>query len=229
MHRSPNQHSRNQKSMLPENCVLFARNIIANGIKTMLCPVIRFTKYRVLHIDDSPHRIAMGVAIGLFTAWLPPLWFHIIFVLIVAAILRANKFVALTFIWASNPFTFIPIYYPNYLLGRAILGWLRNGQRLGASDIAAMFENFTFSKILTGIHTAEFWSQLGSLTVQVGFEMTVGGVIIGSCLALISYFATSKLVRWYRTKHPHRHIQNGLKDDPLPAEQQTPPKIQAKV
>ncbi len=37
--------------------------------------VINFLKFRILHIDDSPHRIALGVALGLFTAYLPPLGF----------------------------------------------------------------------------------------------------------------------------------------------------------
>jgi uncharacterized protein (DUF2062 family) len=178
------------------------------SIKTILGPAVRFVKFRVLHVDDSPHRIAMGVALGLFTAYLPPLMFHIILVLSLASILRANKFVALTFIWASNPFTFIPIYYPNYLLGRSILSWLRPEQRLAASEIAAMFENFTFGKIVTGISTPQFWSQLGSLTVQVGLEMTIGGIIIGGAVAVASYFGTRTLVQWYRAKHPHRHIQN---------------------
>ncbi len=175
------------------------------SINKILDPAVRFVKFRVLHVDDSPHRIAMGVALGLFTGYLPPLWFHIILVLSVAAILRANKFVALTFIWVSNPFTFIPIYYPNYLLGRSILSWLRPEQRLAAGEIAAMFENFSFGKIVTGISTPQFWSRLGSLTVQVGLEMTIGGIIIGGIIAVASYFGTRKLVRWYRAKYPHRH------------------------
>ena len=141
------------------------------SIKTMLGPAISFLKFRVLHVDDSPHRIAMGVALGLFTAYLPPLWFHIILVLSVAGILRANKFVALTFIWASNPFTFIPIYYPNYLLGRSVIGWLYTEQWLRAGEIAAMFDNFSFGKIGAGICTAEFWSQLSSLTVNPTFAL----------------------------------------------------------
>ena len=178
------------------------------GINKMLGPAVRFVKFRVLHIDDSPHRIAMGVALGLFTAYLPPLMFHIILVLSVAPILRANKFVALTFIWASNPFTFIPIYYPNYLLGRSILIWLRPEQRLAAGEIVAMFESFSFGKIITGISTPQFWSRLGALIVQVGLEMAIGGIIIGGIIAVASYFATRTLLRWYRAKYPHRHIQN---------------------
>ena len=176
-------------------------------LKTLLRPAIKFIKFRVLHIDDSPQRIAMGVALGLFTAYLPPFGFHIILVLILASILRANKFVALTFIWASNPFTFIPIYYPNYLLGRAVFGWFLTAQRLGAEEVAGLFENFSFGRIVTGICTAQFWGQFSSLVVQIGLEMLIGGVIIGGLIAVASYFATCNLVSWYRRKHPHHRFQ----------------------
>jgi hypothetical protein len=33
--------------------------------------LVRFVKLRILYANDSPHRIALGVAIGLFVAWTP--------------------------------------------------------------------------------------------------------------------------------------------------------------
>lgn len=176
-------------------------------LRAVIRPAIKFAKFSVLHIDDSPQRIAMGVALGLFTAYLPLFGFHIILVLTIASILRANKFVALTFIWASNPFTFIPIYYPNYLLGRALFGWFWTAQRLGAEEVAGLFENFSFGRIVTGIYTTQFWGQFSSLVVQIGLEMLVGEVIIGGLIAVTSYFATCNIVNWYRKKHPHHRFQ----------------------
>ena len=88
--------------------------------KKILTTINRFIKYRVLHIDDSPHRIALGVSIGLFVAWMPAIGFHIPIVLVLAWLLRANKFVAFTFIWVANIFTFVPILYTNYFIGWTI-------------------------------------------------------------------------------------------------------------
>ncbi|MCK5473761.1 MAG: DUF2062 domain-containing protein, partial [Planctomycetes bacterium] len=72
-------------------------------------------------MNDTPHRIAMGTALGLFVAWTPVLGLHILMVLGLALLLRANKFVAIVFIWVNNPLTMAAIYYPSYLLGRTIL------------------------------------------------------------------------------------------------------------
>lgn len=88
-------------------------------------PALRFIKRRILHTNDSPQRIARGIAVGLFTAWLPLLGIHIILALIFAAVLRANKAMAILFVWVSNPLTAPFIYYPCYRMGRFILSFFR--------------------------------------------------------------------------------------------------------
>ena len=58
--------------------------------------VADFIKFRILHVDDSPHRIALGTALGILVAYMPPFGFHMVLAALLAVILRANKFVALT-------------------------------------------------------------------------------------------------------------------------------------
>ena len=177
-------------------------------LKKILAPAARFVKYRIVHVDDLPYRIALGVALGLFIAYLPPLGFHLILLIILSFVFKANKFVALTCVWVSNPFTFIPIYYPNYLLGRSVLACFRTEDKLAAEQITGMFkESFSIGNVIAGYHTSEFWSRLGSLLIQTGFEMSIGGVIIGGIIAISAYFATYHLVIWYRRKHPHLGLQ----------------------
>ena len=82
----------------------------------------RFFIYRVLHVDDTPHRIALGVAVGVFVAWTPTVGFQMILTIFLAWLLRANKLVGVPFAWISNPFTLIPIYmWCNYNVGRLLL------------------------------------------------------------------------------------------------------------
>ena len=74
-----------------------------------------FVVYGVLHADDTPHRIALGVAIGIFVTFTPTLGFQMILVAVIATLLRANKFVGLrragrsTFLPASTRCAFAAI------------------------------------------------------------------------------------------------------------------------
>lgn len=165
---------------------------------------IDFLKYRVLHVDDSAHRIALGIALGLLVAYMPPFGFHIVLVILLCSIFRANKFVALTFIWLSNPFTYVVLYYPNYLLGRRVLAFFRTPVEVEPSQISAMFnESLSFGRVMTGFYTSEFWRELGSFFVKIGFEMFTGGLIIGSIVAGLAYFTSYRLIDGYRRRHPH--------------------------
>lgn len=167
-----------------------------------------FLKYKVLHIDDSPHRIAMGVALGLFVAWTPFFGLHLFLVLALAFLLRVNKFVAFTFVWTCNPFTLIPIYYPNYFLGRAILASVRTEPQITNEQVTAVFGDLSsISYIVKNFCTISFWQQVGSFFVHVGLEMFIGGLILGLVAALAGYFATSTLVTWYRIHHPHHRFK----------------------
>lgn len=167
----------------------------------------RFIKHRILHIDDTPRRIALGVAIGLFVAWTPLLGFHIPIALVVTFFFKANKFAALICVWASNAFTVIPVYYPNYLLGRTVLTLLHTEPKLAPSEVAELFENFFFiNRMIANLFSSEFWHQLADFLLQIGVELFIGGFLIGGIISVTAYFGTYHLVVWYRKKHPHRRL-----------------------
>ena len=48
--------------------------------------------HNILHLDDTPHRIAWGVFIGAMVAFTPTLGFQIVIYLAVAALLRSNQY-----------------------------------------------------------------------------------------------------------------------------------------
>ena len=173
-------------------------------INSIFSVVIRFLKFRVLHVDDSPHRIALGVSLGLFIAYMPPLGFHILLLIFLSIIFKANKFVALTFVWVSNPFTIFLLYYPSYLIGRTILTYLGYEDGFAAAEISSLFHQYlSFEHVVSGFFTSQFWRQMGSLIVQTGLEMFIGGLILGTFVAVTAYFAAYYCICWYRKKHPH--------------------------
>lgn len=172
--------------------------------KKILKRITKFVKFRVLHLDDSPHRIALGIALGVFVAYTPPLGHHIILVLLLSFIFRANKAAAMTWIWLSNPLTYILLYYPNYLVGRAVLLWNRTSEQMDPQQVGSMLKHLmSFEQIMTGFYTTQFWKDMGHLIMQIGTELLVGGLILGGIVAPLVYIFFYKLIVWYRKKHPH--------------------------
>lgn len=66
---------------------------------------------------DPPHKIALGLALGIFVGFLPIMGIQMATVTLIALPLRGNLKAANAGVWLSNPITFIPLYYVNYLLG----------------------------------------------------------------------------------------------------------------
>ena len=170
-------------------------------------PVLRFIKTRILHIDDSPDRIARGIAVGLFTAYLPLFGLHIILVLLFAAILRANKVMALLFVWVSNPFTAVFIYYPCYKVGRLFLGFFKYEHEISPDQLAAMLNIFSVHVIVTQLFTAEFWRQVATVFALIGLETFVGGILIGLVVAKIGYWIALAVINRYRKRRSDRRDQ----------------------
>jgi uncharacterized protein (DUF2062 family) len=148
----------------------------------------RFIVRRVLHADDPPHQLALGVAIGVFVGLTPTGGFQTALVVFLAWLLGANKIIGIPFVWISNPATIVPIYYPCYLVGRLILGEPEIGlawwQELGhpPSGMLAM--------------TQFYWTRM----LEIAVPLWLGCVLVSSALAIITYYAVYFSVRGYRLK-----------------------------
>lgn len=161
-----------------------------------------FIKFRIIHVDDSPHRIALGVALGMFTAFLPLLGLHTITALMLAFITRANKAIALLCSWISNPFTVIPIFVPCYLLGRAVVGIFRTAPPTDTAEVAEILkQTLSFSTLKSALTTTEFWRESAALFGKIGLELITGCLICGIIIAISSYFIIKKMVIVHRIKH----------------------------
>lgn len=80
--------------------------------------------------DDLWHinrrSISLGLAIGLFCAFLP-IPMQMILAAVLAIAMRANFVLSVVAVWITNPFTITPIYYFCYRLGRFLLAQEPNG------------------------------------------------------------------------------------------------------
>jgi uncharacterized protein (DUF2062 family) len=174
--------------------------------KSFVVRVRQFIKFRIIHVDDSPHRIALGVSLGLFTAFLPFLGVHTITALFLAFLTRANKAVAILCSWVSNPLTVIPIFVPCYMLGRAVVGVFTDIPPVDTSQVAEILEkSFSFSGLIAAISSTDFWRELASLFGKIGLELITGSLILGTVVGTISYFASYRMIVSHRKKVSRKH------------------------
>lgn len=170
-------------------------------VKMLMRRLKGFFVYRVLHVDDTPHRIALGVAIGIFVTWTPTLGFQMIITLALSWLLGANKLVGVPFVWISNPVTLGAIYYPNFMLGRRLLG--------------AHYEAPRFTQVL--MVSGDSWIETWILRVQAWWSATynvmaplwLGSLIVGFVLGVATYVAIRYSVVAYRKalERRRRHVR----------------------
>ncbi len=66
--------------------------------------------------QPDPHKVALSLAIGCSAAFLPPFGFHTVLVIAVASLLKTGVPLAVLGTWINNPWTFIPIFLPAYVI-----------------------------------------------------------------------------------------------------------------
>lgn len=154
-----------------------------------------FCIYRVLSLNDTPHRIALGVAVGFFVTWTPTIGLQMLLIIAISALLRANKVVGVPFAWISNPAT-LWIYVPNYFVGTRLLG-----------------AKFNVSKLMTGLNKAfglsgslhERFRDLARVIWELFWPLWIGSLIVGVVVGVAAYITTYYGVVAYRSYRHHRH------------------------
>jgi uncharacterized protein (DUF2062 family) len=171
-----------------------------------------FLKLRVLHVNDTPHRIAMGVAVGVFVgiSMAPFLGIHTIIVLLLAVLLRANKAASLASMWIHNPLTMWPIVFAEYELGKGVVRIFSDSYEQGEELLRSFLKNWEARGIFMFPFDAEFWREFTRMMVKIGLEVSIGCIVLGAGGAAISYFAAKEIITEHRKRSPHRRYRMGF-------------------
>ncbi len=147
---------------------------------------------RILHINDTPEAIALGAAVGMFLGMTPTVGIQMVLMVIVGTVIRANRFAGVAMVYVSNPFTVLPIYWMDYLVGSTLLG-THSLTYDGFVETSKVFRN---EWDVVGFWTATIGFVLAQTDVAVA--MAVGGVVLGAVFAIPVYPLTLQLVLAYR-------------------------------
>lgn len=128
--------------------------------------VFKYLYYRFIRLRTSQENMARGMALGLFISTTPTFGFQTGIALVLAAVFRCSKIVAVVAAQLTNALTAPIIYMGTYYLGALILG---------SEFDASLLHNMTYENLKT----------LGG---SVFSALWVGGVLVGIVLGVVGYF-----------------------------------------
>src|SRR5690606_28469512 len=147
----------------------------------------RYLAKRILRLSASPHAVAAGVAAGTFSAFTPPLGFHIILALALSYLIAGNLLAAALATTIANPLTIPLIALATFRSGAALLG-IRSSEAITASELFHRMEHL----------------QLSELWQPVLKPMLVGAGVLGGVTAFLAYAVTRFAVRSFKARRRAR-------------------------
>ena len=160
---------------------------------------ISYVLHRLRRLPDPPHRIARGVAAGVFVCYTPFFGLHFFLAAFLAFLMQGNIVAALLATFFGNPVTFPLIAAACLELGNWMLG-----TDYGL-PLPMVFDAFTqatsqlwenFLAIFTP--KVAHWDQLDRFYDQVFWPYLVGGLVPGVASGIAAYMLTRPAVAAYQ-------------------------------
>lgn len=163
---------------------------------------VDYLSHRVKRLPDTPHKIAMGIACGVFVTFTPFFGLHFIVAWLLALLFRGNVFAALLATFVGNPLTFPVIAATSYQLGLRILNL--DHEKTVWSKIHDGFKD-AFSVLWTNIRSIfgyekSSWDGFWEFAQEVFLPYLVGGIIPGVITATIFYVFSKPLIARYQKR-----------------------------
>ena len=172
---------------------------------------MRLIRYRlivpILRTRHAPEYTARGVFVGIAFGLTPTVGIQIGIVMVLWSIVRSmlprwdfNLIVALAWVWLSNVFTMVPLYFGFLVTGRMMMGH---------SESLPSYE--TFAKELTSTFEVEadgltgLWQQTVNLFDLFGTPMLVGCIPWALIGGWVGYIWTAKYLRRRRSLDPDEY------------------------
>ncbi len=140
--------------------------------------LVRYYYLRFIRLRGDPHELALGMTFGIFTGMMPVMPFQMALSVALALAFKGSKITAALGTWVSNPLNWYFLYYFSY--------------KLGAWSLGMEGHNAMFGTIMTMVRSGEESMVIVEKILAAGGLMgacfLVGGLIMGTCVAIPSYF-----------------------------------------
>lgn len=149
-------------------------------------------KFRaIFQIKESPHRIALAFAIGVFMGISPLLGLHYIGGVLLAMLFRLNKLVAIIGVSVNNPWTIVPISTFCVWVGAKLLEIKQVLPEMdwGSISLTNIVMKFTSLENLMNM-IKELWPLFAAFFA--------GSFLICTLASIVSYFIMLELLKRYR-------------------------------
>ena len=164
---------------------------------------IGYVGIRLKRIPDTPHKISLGMSCGIFASFTPLFGLHFLIAGLLSYVIRANVLASLIGTFIGNPITFPIITVFNLKLGEWILG----SNEYSSGDGGKIFEGFLdfifliYKSLFTeGSIGENSVPRMNEFLYGVFIPYSLGGLILGISVAIISYFLLRPLVSTYKKK-----------------------------
>ncbi|WP_455475657.1 DUF2062 domain-containing protein [Bartonella sp. B17] len=158
----------------------------------------RYMYKRILRISATPHKVALGFAIGIFLACSPLFGVHMILAVFFSWVLRGNFAAAIVGTVFSNPLTFLFIVMADYKIGYLCLSFFSDVNEISLSQVRALFDGLTFSNV--SLLFKDAWNSIMR-------PMIVGGILLGFVLGGLSYVGIYRAITRFQQKR-YQKIMN---------------------
>lgn len=173
-----------------------------------------YVKHRIRRLPDSPHRIARGIATGVFVSFTPFYGLHFIVAFVIAKVIGGNVLAAMLATFFGNPLTFpfiaaIALKTGYWLLGLEVSPAVRRQLEAGGAEemsdgLIAVFSG-AFADLFSNIHalfTPEHahWDRLGAFYDQIFLPFLVGGILPGLVVGVVAYHVALPLIAAYQSR-----------------------------
>ncbi|MFN4100667.1 MAG: DUF2062 domain-containing protein [Pararhodobacter sp.] len=164
-----------------------------------------YVLHRMRRLPDSPERICIGIAAGLYVSFLPIYGLHFLTAALLAWIFRGNILASLLSTFYGNPLTFPLMAAGSLEVGSWVMG---TEIRMSVSRVMAAIGRAAdeLKDNLIAVFTGEtaHWTRLARFFEDVYLPYMVGGLLLGLPFAIAAYFVHLPLVRAYQRAHQKR-------------------------